>query len=194
MSLRKGAPYEDKLEDDGCILIYEGHDVSRANGISDPKLFDQPMNTPQGRLTQNGYFYNAAIDAKRGLARYELVRVYEKIKNGIWTFNGIFKLADAWIQKSNNRNVFKFKLELIEEREEKRDEKAKALPHNRVIPTAVKLQVWKRDQGKCVECGSRDNLHFDHLLPFSKGGTSLKAENIQLLCARHNLEKRDKII
>ncbi|MBU1705892.1 hypothetical protein KKG19_04190 [Patescibacteria group bacterium] len=31
------------------------------------------------------------------------------------------------------------------------------------------------------------------MVPFSKGGTSLKAENIQLLCARHNLAKRDKI-
>lgn len=42
---------------------------------------------------------------------------------------------------------------------------------------------------------STDNLHFDHILPFSKGGgTSLKVENIQLLCAKHNLEKRDKII
>jgi 5-methylcytosine-specific restriction endonuclease McrA len=35
---------------------------------------------------------------------------------------------------------------------------------------------------------------FDHILPLSKGGTSLKAENIQLLCARHNLSKSAKIL
>jgi hypothetical protein len=29
MSLRKGAPYADRIEDDGQILIYEGHDVPR---------------------------------------------------------------------------------------------------------------------------------------------------------------------
>ena len=29
MSLRKGAPYADRVEDDGEILIYEGHDVPR---------------------------------------------------------------------------------------------------------------------------------------------------------------------
>jgi len=63
-----------------------------------------------------------------------------------------------------------------------------------MIPTSVKLEVWKRDKGKFIQCGSENNLHFDHVLPFSKGGTSLKAENIQLLCARHNLEKRDRII
>jgi 5-methylcytosine-specific restriction endonuclease McrA len=44
-----------------------------------------------------------------------------------------------------------------------------------------------------VKFGSKDNLHFDHIIPFSKGGSSLVAVNIQLLCARHNLKKRDKI-
>ncbi|MGE3565445.1 MAG: HNH endonuclease [Gammaproteobacteria bacterium] len=65
--------------------------------------------------------------------------------------------------------------------------------HTRVIPTSVKLQVWARDGGRCVECGSEDELHFDHILPYSKGGTSLRVQNVQLLCARHNLKKRDKI-
>ncbi|MFH1702449.1 MAG: HNH endonuclease [Nitrospirota bacterium] len=53
--------------------------------------------------------------------------------------------------------------------------------------------IWQRDKGKCKKCGSKDNLHFDHILPYSKGGSSLLAKNVQLLCARHNLEKRDKI-
>jgi len=64
----------------------------------------------------------------------------------------------------------------------------------RVIPTSVKVEVWKRDGGLCVVCGATDELHFDHDLPYSKGGTSITAANVQLLCARHNLEKRDKIL
>jgi hypothetical protein len=40
----------------------------------------------------------------------------------------------------------------------------------------VKLAVWKRDKGSCVLCGSTKNLHFDHILPFSKGGTSLSEQ------------------
>jgi 5-methylcytosine-specific restriction endonuclease McrA len=63
----------------------------------------------------------------------------------------------------------------------------------RVIPTNVKLEVWKRDGAKCVICGASDELQFDHIVPYSKGGTSLVAENIQILCARHNIEKRDQI-
>ena len=62
-----------------------------------------------------------------------------------------------------------------------------------MIPSDVKLEVWKRDKGQCVQCGSTDNLHFDHVLPFSKGGTLLTAENVQLLCARHNLQKSARI-
>ncbi len=67
------------------------------------------------------------------------------------------------------------------------------LLHNRLIPSAVKLEVWTRDKGQCVLCGSKKNLHFDHDLPFSKGGSSLSVNNIKLLCAKHNLSKGAKI-
>lgn len=195
MSTRKGAPYSDKVEDDGEILIYEGHDVPR-NLARDPKSVNQPDYTPKGTLTENGKFFQAAIKYKKGLEQPELIKVYEKLKDGIWVYNGVFELIDAWIEKSDNRNVFKFKLHITDksiDQKEKRVIELKDLDHNRMIPTSVKIQVWQRDKGKCVQCGSSDNLHFDHILPFSKGGTSLKSENIQLLCARHNLQKRDKI-
>ena len=196
MSLRQNAPYADRIEDDGKILIYEGHDVPRNLALS-PKSVDQPRTTPNGILTQNGKFEASAIQYKNGIQSAELIKVYEKIKDGIWAYNGIFELHDAWMEESDNRRVFKFKLVITDitiDQKEKRNKELKDLDHNRMIPTSVKLEVWKRDKGKCVQCGSTDNLHFDHILPFAKGGTSLKAENIQLLCARHNLEKRDKII
>ena len=196
MSLRKGAPYADRVEDNGEVLIYEGHDVPR-NFAQIPKTVDQPFYTPKGTLTQNGKFFEAAERFKDGFQKPELVKVYEKIKDGIWVYNGVFELVDAWIEESGNRNVFKFKLQITDktiDQKAKRRTELKDLDHNRMIPTSVKLEVWKRDKGRCVQCGRTDNLHFDHILPYSKGGTSLKAENIQLLCARHNLQKRDSII
>ncbi len=82
---------------------------------------------------------------------------------------------------------FKFKLELLNDENDVLDRGQHNIDHNRIIPTSVKLEVWRRDKGRCVKCGSRDNLHFDHIIPYSKGGSSLVAENIQILCARHNL-------
>ena len=85
------------------------------------------------------------------------------------------------------------KLELLEHQSIAEEDTDIELDHHRIIPADIKFEVWKRDKGCCVECGSKDNLHFDHIIPYSKGGSSLVAENIQLLCARHNLEKRDNI-
>src|SRR5262249_7901835 len=126
-----------------------------------------------------------------GRSAAEPVRVYEKIRDGVWVYNGTFELIDSWQQEENNRLVFKFKLQLTDNVES--DISAKHFDHNRLIPSSVKLEVWKRDQGRCVICGSDKNLHFDHIIPFSKGGSSITAENIQLLCATHNLAKRDRI-
>jgi hypothetical protein len=192
MSQRKNAPYSDRIEENGRILIYEGHDTPVGLSIRNPKTVDQPMYNPSGSSTQNGLFYKAAQKYKMDPLKYELVRVYEKIHSGIWVFNGTFKLIDAWQETINNRNVFKFKLEMIRDLEDV-DLGTREIEHNRLIPASVKLEVWQRDKGKCVTCGSNKNLHFDHIIPYSKGGSSLTADNIQLLCAKHNIEKRDRI-
>ena len=52
---------------------------------------------------------------KRSGMEPELVKVYEKVRTGNWTYNGIFKLVDAWREKSGNHQVFKFKLELTDQ-------------------------------------------------------------------------------
>ena len=188
MSQRKNAPYEDEVLENGKVLIYEGHDIPNTKDIDDPKKYDQPMYNPSGTLTQNGLFFETAKN-KDGVE--EIVKVYEKIQSGIWVFNGFFILVDAYIVESNSRKVFKFRLELTENL--KMDSRRRRLEHNRLIPSSVKVEVWKRDRGECVICGEKDNLHYDHDLPFSKGGSSLTAKNIRLLCARHNLKKSSKI-
>lgn len=192
MSVRVGAPYADQIEDAGRILIYEGHDVPKTRLSSKPKNIDQPMKNPGGGLTQNGLFYEAAIRHKTEHKMPEKVKVYEKIKAGIWVYNGLFDLKDAWLASAGQRKVFKFRLEITDDNSDVPSEPID-LDHTRLIPTKVKLQVWQRDKGVCVRCSSKDNLHFDHILPYSKGGTSLVTANIQLLCARHNLSKRDNI-
>lgn len=194
MSLRPNAPYRDQIRDDGATLIYEGHDEPRSAEVRDPKTLDQPEYTASGSLSENGKFHRAAQATRRGEANAERVRVYEKLRQGIWAYAGLFALVDSWVEGDGVRNVFKFKLTAVEDDEPIEQESGLVHEHTRLIPTTVKLEVWKRDKGRCVECGATDELHFDHIIPYSLGGTSLRADNIQLLCARHNLEKRDKIV
>lgn len=63
---------------------------------------------------------------------------------------------------------------------------------DRMIPEEVKFEVWRRDSAKCVKCGSQRGLEFDHIIPFSKGGSNT-ARNVQLLCETCNRSKSDMI-
>jgi hypothetical protein len=63
MSLRPNAPYRDRLEEGGSVLLYEGHDLPRSPRYPNPKLVDQPMRLPLGQLSENGKFYEAAKQA-----------------------------------------------------------------------------------------------------------------------------------
>jgi hypothetical protein len=56
------------------------------------------------------------------------------------------------------------------------------------ISRSVKLFVWQRDQGRCVECGSQINSEFDHIIPVIKGG-STTGRNLRLLCETCNRRK-----
>jgi hypothetical protein len=60
------------------------------------------------------------------------------------------------------------------------------------IPRAVQREIWRRDEGRCVECSSKERLCFDHIIPFSRGGSNT-IRNLQLLCERCNLSKGNRI-
>ncbi len=60
------------------------------------------------------------------------------------------------------------------------------------IPQEIMDQVWNRDGGKCVGCGSQESLEFDHIIPHSKGGAATY-RNLQILCKTCNLKKSNKI-
>lgn len=193
MSQRSGAPYKDKIYDDQMTIEYEGHDVSRNSTSSSPKVVDQVSKLPSGKLTQNGLFIKSVNRHKQNSEESEVVRVYEKIMSGTWSLKGNFELFDYKIINDGHRNVFKFILKLSDKEINSNKKQVVAHTINRVIPSSVKREVWKRDGGKCVICGSNKNLHFDHELPFSKGGTSLTAKNVRILCMSHNLSKSARI-
>lgn len=65
-------------------------------------------------------------------------------------------------------------------------------PRREAIPRAVQREVWQRDGGRCVECRAKEKLCFDHIVPFSRGGSNT-VRNLQLLCELCNLSKGNRI-
>jgi hypothetical protein len=98
---------------------------------------------------------------------------------GIYEFDDKWRLASAiWqtaVAKSNQTVV----------------ESTAGLP-GRHIPRTVRQRVYQRYGGRCAECGDAQYLEFDHIVPVAKGGSNSE-ENVQLLCRRCNLKKRDLI-
>jgi hypothetical protein len=132
---------------------------------------------------------------------------FNEIKNSMF-----YKKYKAEIEKKKIQNILEhekeaIKNELIEKnrkrqlrREVLRELKNDGIINNstinerkrEAIPQEVLDMVWNRDSGKCVQCGSQENLEFDHIIPFSKGGAN-SYRNLQLLCKKCNLEKSNKI-
>jgi ribosomal protein L37E len=69
---------------------------------------------------------------------------------------------------------------------------AKNKTPSRYIPKHVKEAVRLRDRDICQICyNTSEYMEFDHITPFSKGAPAT-VENIQLLCRKCNIKKRNK--
>ena len=67
--------------------------------------------------------------------------------------------------------------------------------HRKQLQYGEVLRLLWNVPHRCAKCGEEPPevcLHIDHIFPASKGGSS-KFENLQFLCAKHNLQKSDKV-
>ena len=59
-------------------------------------------------------------------------------------------------------------------------------------PAFTRFNVFLRDRFTCQYCGGHDELTFDHVIPRSKGGTTVWS-NIVAACSACNLRKGDRL-
>jgi len=159
--------------------------------LTQRRLINQCKNPVENSL-RTDYSTKPPNDIKKGVLNPSLLRCMKSFTGEFGSTTAFLDSLTHGLKPREVGKVFKFRLELLHEPAESQHELE--LDHNRLIPSWVKLEVWKRDRGRCVICGSKENLHFDHIIPYSRGGSSLVPENIQILCAKHNLEKRARII
>jgi len=75
---------------------------------------------------------------------------------------------------------------------QKTQQKLRTFRRSRYIPKHIRDIVWEKDKGKCADCGSDIDIEFDHIIPFSKGGSNT-VNNIQILCKKCNRTKYNNI-
>ena len=134
---------------------------------------------------------------------YESEFSYSKLKGSIYVFqNARYEVKGTYtdeeksllVQAEADKERIKFeklkrKFELANSTEVT---EATGKPKRRQIPESVRIAVWRRDQGTCVKCGSRERLEYDHIIPVVEGGGDT-VRNIELLCESCNRSKGAKI-
>ena len=125
-------------------------------------------------------------DMKLPLSKYS-TSTYER-KFGTWR-----KALEAFVEFINSdesQEPEKEETETVQNDSQKEIIKHKT---KRNISERLKVQVLMKDGNSCKLCGitvTGENIHFDHIKPWSKGGETV-LENLQVLCAKHNLAKGD---
>jgi hypothetical protein len=111
-------------------------------------------------------------------------------KNALFDVTGIYTDDEARVLVVRKCASEKSEIDYIKSRQEGAAKTQE--PCREHIPERVRNEVWRRDGGKCVECGSMLRIEFDHIIPISKGGSNT-ARNLRILCEECNRRKSDRI-
>jgi len=126
-------------------------------------------------------------DMKRPLSKYTTSPYTGKF--GTW-----IKALESFVEYMNSDIE---EIQITQESKEPIKEIGSIFKHKtkREPSSRLKVQVLMRDGNKCRLCGitvTGENIHFDHIKPWSKGGETI-LDNLQVLCAEHNLAKGDLV-
>lgn len=148
--------------------------------------FDIPGSRWSVRMDYDGYHKAQEQKAKHGAAPI----VGKDGRMLWWSNNGLFwadaDLADDEVILILQDRQRKHEARLVRLR------KSTAQRRREPIPRDVQALVWKRDNGRCVRCGTEEDLQFDHIIPVAKGGGNA-VNNIQVMCGDCNRRKSDSI-
>lgn len=155
--------------------------------------------TVQQNITEKELFQNLEeiwIKLGKQPGKRDIVKPHSKYSAGPYNnkYGTWRKALEAFVDyiNSDNRQINEIEFDTVPN-SNIIDKKEIGFQHKtkRDITERIKVRVLIRDGNKCRLCGvtvTGDNIHFDHIIPWSKGGETV-VENIQVTCAPHNLAK-----
>src|SRR6266581_3396135 len=123
--------------------------------------------------TWKGHIQTRQVDSAEAIVRLiqDCIRMAEnepmKLSSELWLFKDFLYAVDGLYSDDQ------FRLLILEEFDKERrrfellkqkyDFAQQESARSRIrIPETVRIEVWRRDGGKCTRCGSRENLEYDH--------------------------------
>lgn len=140
---------------------------------------------------------DAVIDEWRAEQREEHpVPLRAEARRTLWWFRDRF----YWDDEDHSAEDLKALVLQRARRDERRLKSARALMRGEAngstgrvpIPPELARTVFERDGHECLECGSSEDLQFDHIIPVALGGAT-SPENLQILCGDCNRSKSDAL-
>jgi len=181
----------DRVARDDTDYTYSFYDI--VNGR--PELVTKSFQ-PEDTVVRGEATYVQILDAELVAASDDTPYCYARGRDSQdWLYKGrVYHTKDADLTSddfrallnvaANRRRIELQKAHALEAMTADLSSASKRVP----FPREVKITVWQRDNGRCVECGSNESLEFDHVIPVSMGGANT-ARNLQLLCESCNRRK-----
>lgn len=130
-------------------------------------------------------------DMKKGISKYHLCTFTRR-------FGGWRKALEEFVKYINGEVVYEeIAKEDFPQKDSIKSSNINTISKKHKTPrepsSRLKVQVLMRDGNKCRLCGVEcndglHNIHFDHIIPWSKGGETT-LDNLQVLCSDCNLAK-----
>ena len=131
----------------------------------------------------------------RFAAGLDFVRAVEKLRVLLWHKFPAGRLEDVLFEVAKD---FIARRDPARERKRKSPQPLSARPSRR-IPSPLRHDVWRRDEGRCAfsgvagRCAETHGLEIDHIVPWAMGGRSDDSSNLRLLCRAHNQSEARRI-